>query len=268
MMSFTEETFQGETNDDDDDEEMNPPGGSDLDFVRKCVRHTRIKTQELSGGDHQYIIQKPIERPVMLQGRKLEFRVLVVMARRSPLVVLMDPEYVVKWGEAGNFIVNSHAGSMATPPMAEVTWGLCKERHPEFDEQALAASGCAETIMAGVTGQVKSAIVAGFTSILGAEAITGADSDPHEYNSAWEIYGLDFGLTWEGNGHVRSWMFDWNYAPGMGLQRATKLTFIREAYHAIGRMARRPPVPPIDDVNMRLLVVVDAHSNSLNCTES
>ena len=34
---------------------------------------------------------------------------------------------------------------------------------------------------------------------------------PQEYNSAWEIYGLDFGLTWEGNGHVRSWMFDWNY---------------------------------------------------------
>ena len=43
-----------------------------------------------------------------------------------------------------------------------------------------------------------------------------------------QVYGLDFGLSWDSNGAVQALLFDWNFSPGMGLQRQSKLTFMRE----------------------------------------
>jgi len=120
-----------------------------LGSLRTCIKNLQEGVEKV-GQAPTVILQSLIHNPVMVRGRKLELRVLVLVARVAPLLVLMDPEFVVKLGEGGNFIVNSHKGVMESPPISQIKRELCEERAPS--EAAEQIRECMQTIMAGVAG--------------------------------------------------------------------------------------------------------------------
>mmetsp|Transcript_26289 Transcript_26289/g.59519 ORF Transcript_26289/g.59519 Transcript_26289/m.59519 type:complete len:373 (-) Transcript_26289:7-1125(-) len=191
------------------------------------------------------LLQEFLSHPVGVAGKKVEIRAHVLVARDSPLLVFVDPNFVVKWATRTSadseraWVVNSHAQKLDSLLWSEVATAL------EAELPAGAAAGVVAGVAAGIRRAVRAVVYA-------------AGMSPKTQNPPrWEIYGADFALDWGDSARTRAtpFLLDWNMRPGIGIAcrcgLSATMPFVRDAFSIVVAIADALPLP---ETNLEVVV--------------
>ena len=148
--------------------------------------------------------------------------------------------------------------------------------------------------------QIRWAVVAGITVALGTKRVTGdsvkfcdkvlsypglATSDENlwcgvhmkastaifpeirENPKLWELYGVDFSLTWK-NGIINSYLFDWNNGAAIHPHRAFYMNLVRNMYGIVAQSLSRNVNETLNTAVPGLEMLIDASTHQWHCGEN
>lgn len=242
------------------------------DLEDACMKEIALGLLNMVPRANGVILQEYLSDSVLLNGTKVELRVHVLVGRTNPLIVLLDPEFVVKHAAGSGdkyFNVNGEKQKLDYFGWTLLRQRLCKEE-----------GHCDPMLFNAVDDQIRWAAVAGIaaamrpSSIMGESNFTGEGQirmfNWEQYGAqAWELFGLDFSLTWA-DGKIHAKLFDWNWGPALCLQPvlcgSITMSMMRQVYNVIQKTSLPLEVQDILDFSLiedfRLETLVNAASST------
>jgi len=226
----------------------------------------------------------------------------VVLARLEPLLVVIDPEFVVKHvieasegstNDKNTFIINGGRQKLDYYGWSELKRRLC---HQEIASTGGQLEECIPRILAEADKEIRWAVVTGFSSTVHPLRVVGTPppDDPtlksfdrayggpfnRKTGPKWATFGLDVSLVHK-EGKIHAKLLDWNYNPALCLQpvlcSSVTMSMMRQVYQLVSDTAfeerRNVPDHPNVDYDLknldkpRLETVINASAGEAYCRD-